>query len=88
MDTVSLLEQRLGFLEGMKETARLCNWTEEEVEDLALLVLEEIIRIDNLLFDTYEATENRDLAVAVWDASMEDLRHWLSLILGIRVKFV
>ncbi len=88
MDTVSLLQQRLEFLEGVKETARLCNWSDEKIEDLGLLLLKEVIRIDNLMFDTYEATKNRDLSVEMWEQNMEDLRHWLTLILGIKVKFI
>ncbi len=88
MDTVSLLQQRLEFLEGVKETASLCNWSDEKIEDLGLLLLKEVIRIDNLMFDTYEATKNRDLSVEMWEQNMEDLRHWLTLILGIKVKFI
>jgi len=88
MDTVGILEQRLEFLEGMRETAKLCDWPDEKVEEFIEMLLLEVIRIDNLLFDTYEATENRMLAVGVWNASMEELRHWLMLILGIKVKFI
>jgi hypothetical protein len=88
MDTVSILQQRYEFLEGVKETARLCNWDEERIEELGMILLKEVIKIDNLLFDTYEATQNRALSVVLWNDNMEDLRHWLKLILGIQVKFV
>ncbi len=88
MDTVTILEQRLGFLEGMKDTAKLCDWSDADVEDLGAVLLQEVIRIDNLMFDTFEATENQVLAVSTWEDSMEELRHWLTLILGIKVKFI
>ncbi len=88
MNTVTILEQRLEFLEGMKETAKLCDWPEAAIEDLGEVLLREVIRIDNLMFDTYEATENQVLAVSTWEDSMEELRHWLTLILGIKVKFI
>ncbi len=88
MGTVYVLEQRLDFLEGVKETANLCNWEEERVEELTDLLVRELIRIDNLMFDTFEATGNKKFAVEVWNTNMEELRHWLTLILGIKVRFI
>lgn len=88
LDVVSVLEQRLEFLEGIAETAALCNWTPERIQELHDYLLDEVIKIDNLLFDTYEETDDPKLAYLVWEAHMEDLRHWLGLILGIKIKFV
>lgn len=88
LDTVSLLEQRIEFLEGIKDTASLCNWPDEQIEEFSIWVLKEVIRIDNLLFDTYEATENRELSAILWNDNMEDLRHWLTLIFGVKIKFI
>ncbi len=88
LDAVFVLEQRLEFLEDIAETAALCNWTPSRIQELHDYLLDEVIKIDNLLFDVYEATEDPELACLVWEAHMEDLRYWLGLILGIKIKFV
>ena len=88
MDPVFILEQRVEFLAGVVATARLCNWTEKELENLHAYLLAEIIRIDNAMFDVYEETQDRDEAAMTWEIQMEDLRHWLSLSLGVKIKFV
>ena len=88
LDPVSVLEQRLEFLEGITEVATNCNWPPEAVQELHDYLLNEVIKIDNLMFDTYTATQNRELAYLIWEGHMEDLRRWLGLILGIRIKFV
>jgi len=88
LTAVSILQQRVDFLEGVGEVAKDCNWTDEEVQGLLDYLIEELIDIDNLLYDVYEQTENKDTAFLVWENHMEDLRHWLSLILGIKIKYV
>jgi len=88
LDPVSVLEQRLEFLEGITEVAKNCNWAPEKVQELHDYLLAEVIKIDNLMFDTYEETQDHALAYLVWEGHMEDLRRWLGLILGIRIKFV
>jgi len=88
LDTVSVLEQRLEFLEGITNVATDCNWSPEQVQELHDYLLDEVIKIDNLMFDTYTETENPQLAYLVWEGHMEDLRHWLSLVLGVKIKFV
>ena len=88
IDAVSVLEQRLEFLEGITEVATNCNWFPEQVQELHDYLLDEVIKIDNLMFDTYAETDNPELAYLVWEGHMEDLRHWLSLVLGVKIKFV
>ena len=88
LTAVSILEQRVDFLEGIAEVAKDCNWTDEQTQGLLDYLVEELIDIDNLLYDVYEETEDRDTAFIVWEDRMEDLRHWLSLVLGIRIKYV
>ncbi len=88
LDPVSVLEQRIEFLEGITEVAINCNWPPEEIRELNDYLLDEVIKIDNLMFDTYTETQNRALAYLIWEGHMEDLRRWLGLILGIRIKFV
>lgn len=88
LNPVSQLESRAEFVEGIMQVAELCNWPEEQAEDLRGLLLEELTYIDNLMYDVYEATEDQRTAFLVWEAHMEDLRRWLSLILGIKLKFV
>ncbi len=88
LDPVSVLEQRLEFLEGITEVATNCNWSPKAVQELHDYLLEEVIKIDNLMFDTYTETQDRRLAYLIWEGHMEDLRRWLGLILGIKIKFV
>jgi hypothetical protein len=88
LDTVSVLEQRLEFLESITEVATNCNWAPERIRELHDYLLDEVIKIDNLMFDTYEETQDHELAYLVWEGHMEDLRRWLGLILGIKIKFV
>lgn len=88
LSPVSQLEMRAEFVSGIMEVSQLCNWPEHQVEELRILLLEELTYIDNLMYDVFEQTERYDLAYAVWEAHMEDLRRWLSLILGIKIKFV
>jgi hypothetical protein len=79
---------RLEFLQGILEIGLLCNFTKEKLEEIQDLLLEELARIDNLMLDIYEKTEDRTLAFAVWTSCMERLRWWLSLITGIKIKYV
>ena len=88
LDTLSVLEQRLEFLEGIAEVATNCNWAPEKIQELHEYLLAEVIKIDNLMFDTYTETQSPELAYLVWEGHMEDLRRWLGLILGIKIKFV
>ncbi len=88
LTAVSILEQRVGFLKGIGDIAKDCNWADEQVQGLLDYLNEELITIDNLLYDVYEDTEDKYVAFAVWESRMEDLRHWLGLILGIRIKYV
>lgn len=88
LDTVALLKQRLEFLEDIKRTAEECGWSPSQVQELYDYLLEEVIRIDNLMFDAYEETEDRGIARLVWEKEMENLRYWLVLILGIKIELV
>ncbi len=88
IDAVAVLEQRLEFLEGTAKVAELCNWPPDQIQELYDYLLEEIIRIDNLMFEICEDTEDPELAYLTREHHMEDLRHWLELILGIKIKFV
>lgn len=88
LDTVAVLEQRLDFLESIVEVATQCNWAPDTIQELRDYLLEEVIKIDNLMFDVYEQTEDPKLAYLIWDGHMEDLRHWLSLILGVKIKYI
>lgn len=88
MDTVSILTSRLEFLESIKELAALCNWNTKDVEELYFYVLEEIIKIDNLLLSGFGTEESARQALLVWETNMEELRHWLSLIIGVKIKYI
>lgn len=88
LSAVSILEQRVDFLEGIGTVAKDCNWSDTQIQGLLDYLVEELITIDNLLYDVYEQTDDQYVAFIVWENRMEDLRHWLSLILGIKIKYV
>jgi hypothetical protein len=79
---------RLEFIQGVLEIGALCNFTQEQLDEIQGLLLEELAHIDNLMYDVYLQTGQRDVAFAVSEACMEKLRRWLSLITGIKVKYV
>lgn len=88
LDPVTVLLQRREFLEGVKEIARLCNWDEEEIDNLSELIWKELVAIDNHMFDVYAKTNNPSLAWYEWEAKTEELRQWLSLMFGIKIKYI
>lgn len=79
---------RLEFMQGILEVGLLCNFTKEKLEELQSILLEELAYIDNLMYEVYEQTGDRAVATAVWEASMENLRRWMSLITGIKIKYI
>ena len=85
---VHQLQMRLEFMQGILEVALLCNFTKEQLEEIQSILLEELAYIDNLMYEVYEQTGERGVAAAVWEASMEQLRRWLSLITGIKIKYI
>ncbi len=88
LEAVEVLEQRLEFLESITEVAVECNWSAKDVEELHDHLLDELTKIDNIMLKVYEESGDSDLAFVVREAHMEDLRHWLGLILGIKIKYV
>lgn len=85
---VHQLQMRQEFMQGILEIGLLCNFTKEQLEEVQDILLEELPYIDNLMYEVYERTGDRDIAVAVWNASMEKLRRWLSLITGVKIKYI
>lgn len=85
---VHQLQMRLEFMQGILEVGLLCNFTKEKLEELQSILLEELAYIDNLMYEVYEKTGDRAVAAAVWEASMERLRRWMSLITGIKIKYI
>ena len=83
-----VLLQRQEFLAGIEEIARLCNWSDKDVQELKEHLWDELIKIDNNLYGVYEYTQNGFVARVYWESQMEDLRRWLSLIMGIKIKYV
>jgi len=87
LDPVHQLEMRLEFIQGVLEIAFLCNFDKEKLEEIQKILLIELSRVDNLMYEVYEQTGRRDVAAAVWEAGMEGVRRWLSLITGIKIKY-
>jgi hypothetical protein len=88
LDPVNQLEMRAEFISRVIELVILCNWPEQKIKELQELLLEELAFIDNLMYEVFEETGRHDIAYATWEAYMEDLRRWLSLMIGIKIKFV
>jgi len=92
---VAVLEQRILFLKSIVEVALLCNWTKNEIQRLRNHVNDQLIAIDNTRYDLIEAGEeeegddfSEETANYVWHALMEQLRKDLSLILGVKIKYI
>jgi hypothetical protein len=83
-----VLRQRQEFLGGMEEIVRLCNWSEKDIQDLKDYLWDDVVRIDNILYTVFEETNDHRLAYIKWEEEMEDLRRWLSLITGIKIKYI
>ena len=91
---VAVLEQRILFLKSIVEVALLCNWTETEIQRLKNHVNDQLIAIDNTRYDLIDVAEDEgdengeERANYVWHALMEQLRKDLSLILGVKIKYI
>jgi hypothetical protein len=85
---VAALEQRAVFLASVEEVAQLCNWSVSDISRLKAHVHNRLIEMDNLRYDVMEETEDYELAAEIWHSYAELLRKSLSLILGIKIKYV
>lgn len=93
---VAVLAQRVVFLNSIVEVAQLCNWSSKDIQTLRDHVHDRLIEIDNIRYDLIEWGDNSEddeeftelKANYVWYALMEQLRKDLSLILGVKVKYV
>lgn len=88
IDVVSVLQQRVDFLSGIADVAKDCNWGDDETQELLDYLTNQLVEIDNLLYDTYEETSDKRVAFVLWENRMEELRHWLSMVLGIKIKYI
>ena len=94
-DPVAVLGQRVLFLAGIVEVAVLCNWGLADIYKLRCHAHDRLIEIDNLRYDLIDASEEieddtsgEERANYVWHALMEQLRKDLSLILGVKIKYI
>ena len=76
---VHQLQMRLEFMQGVLEVGLLCNFSKEKLEEIQDILLEELAYVDNLMYEVYEQTGEREVAFAVGNASMEKSSRWLSL---------
>jgi hypothetical protein len=79
---------RLDFLLGVLEIGVLCNFNKKKLEEIQEILLKELSYVDNLMYEVYEQTGRRDVAFCAWDARMEGIRRWLSLITEVKIKYV
>jgi hypothetical protein len=94
-DPVAVLGQRVLFLAGIVEVAVLCNWSLKDIHKLKCHAHDRLVDIDNLRYDLIEASEEaedseqgEERANYMWYALMEQLRKDLSLILGVKIKYI
>jgi hypothetical protein len=94
-DPVTTLEQRVTFLASIVEVAQLCNWSTKDIQALKNRVHVWLIEIDNIRYDLIEEGEevgdevhSEEKANYVWNSLMEQLRKDLSLILGVKIKYI
>lgn len=91
---VAVLEQRVTFLASIVEVAQLCNWNLKDIQRLKDHVHDQLIEIDNTRYDLIELGEkegdedSEERANFMWHAMMEQLRKDLSLILGVKIKYI
>ena len=91
---VAVLEQRVTFLASIIEVAQLCNWRLKDIQRLKNHVHDQLIAIDNTRYTLIEAGEvegdeySEERANFMWHALMEQLRKDLSLILGVKIKYI
>lgn len=85
---VQILEQRRDFLEGIMEVAIDCNWSDPDITELKEYLWDSLVETDNLMLDTYAETRDPRLSRKIWEAKMEDLRHWLGTIFGVKIKYI
>jgi len=91
---VAVLEQRAVFLKSIEDVAGLCNWNKKDIRTLKQNIHERLIGIDNIRFDLIEwgieenETHGEERANYVWQSLMEQLRKDLSLILGVKVRYI
>ena len=88
LDPVDQLEMRAEFIEGVVNIAQLSYWDDQRIEEFRNMILDELASIDNMMYDIYEETGDREAAVYSWEEEMEKLRRWLSLIFGVKVKYI
>ena len=92
---VAVLEQRVIFLASIVEVAQLCNWSSKDIHMLKNHVHDRLILIDNTRYALIEQGEEEEFegqtekrANFIWHVLMEQLRKNLSLILGVKIKYV
>lgn len=92
---VAVLEQRIEFLIGVIEVAQLCNWSSKDIQELKEHTFDRLVEIDNIRYDLImwgeEVANNEyseERANYMWNVLMEQLRKDLSLILGVKIKYV
>jgi len=88
LDPVRVLEQRRDFLEGIVEVAETCNWTADDITTLYDCLWKDLVEIDNAMLSAYEKTGDETYAREIWESRMEDLRHWLGMILGVKIRYI
>lgn len=88
MGPVQVLKQRKRFLENIINIALDQERDELFVRDFKHRLHKKLIDIDNLVFDIYETTKNKDEALRYWEREIEQLRVWISTELKIDIEYV
>ena len=88
LDAVETLQHRLEFIDTACELARLCDWKEKEVAELAEQLWDELVQVDTAALRKMDEGTDEAEAYQVWEEGMENIRYWLALVLGIKIRFV
>ena len=85
---VDVLLQRQQILGGVEQLARLCNWKEQEIQELLEKIWESLVEIDNRAIAIAQTTGDESVARDAWFSGMSGIQYWLSLVLGVDINFM
>jgi len=87
-DPALTLIQREAFLQDTLEIARLCHWNEKQLKGLKSYIWQKLVEVDNKIIDVLEQSNDEIEALNIWTEGMEEIRYSVSLMLGIKIRYL
>lgn len=87
-DPALTLIQREAFLQDTLELARLCNWSEDQIKGLRKYIWQKMVETDNKIIHSLEQHNDQMEALSIWTDGMEQIRYSVSLMLGIKIRYL